>query len=150
MPGRGSKTEQKWIGPFGKALHLLPQTHCCRAKRCMVAYGKKIASSSADKTVHIWNATSKNPALIYRNHSKAVTAVGWSPDGSRLASGSRDTTVQVWNVQTGRKHMTFRGFSQEVSAIAWSPDGKYIAAGSWDTTIQVREPESGSRSFTYQ
>jgi eukaryotic-like serine/threonine-protein kinase len=111
--------------------------------------GKKIASASADKTVHIWNATSKNPVLIYRNHSKPVTAVAWSPDGSRLASGSRDTTVQVWNVQTGRKHMTFRGFSQEVSSVAWSPDGKYLAASSWDTTIQIRQAESGSRLFIY-
>jgi eukaryotic-like serine/threonine-protein kinase len=111
--------------------------------------GKKIASASADKTVHIWNATSKNPIVIYRNHSKPVTTVAWSPDGSRLASGSRDTTVQVWNVQTGRKHMTFRGFSQEVSAVAWSPDGKYIAAGSWDASIQIRQAESGSRLFTY-
>jgi serine/threonine protein kinase len=111
--------------------------------------GKKIASASADKTVHIWKATSKTPLLIYHNHTKPVTTVAWSPDGSRIASGSRDTTVQVWNVQTGHKHMTFRGFSQEVSAIAWSPDGKYIAAGSWDTSIQIRQAESGSRPFTY-
>jgi WD40 repeat protein len=111
--------------------------------------GKKIASASADKTVHIRNATSKNPTLIYRNHTKPVSAVDWSPDGSRIVSGSWDTTVQVWHVQTGRKLLTYRGFSREVSAVAWSPDGKYIASGSWDTTIQVRQAESGSRLFTY-
>jgi WD40 repeat protein/predicted Ser/Thr protein kinase len=110
---------------------------------------KKIASASADKTVHIWNATSKTPTLIYRNHTKPVSAVAWSPDGSRIVSGSWDTTVQVWNVQTGRKHMTFRGFSQEVSSVAWSPDGKNIACGSWDTTVQVRQANSGSRLFIY-
>jgi serine/threonine protein kinase len=46
--------------------------------------GKKIASASADKTVHIWSATSKNPTFIYRNHTKPVSAVAWSPDGSRI------------------------------------------------------------------
>ncbi len=111
--------------------------------------GKKIASASADKTVHIWNATSKSPALIYRNHTKPVSAVAWSPDGSRIVSGSWDTTVQVWNVQTGRKLLTYRGFSREVSCVAWSPDGKYIACGSWDTTVQVRQADSGSRPYTF-
>jgi WD40 repeat protein len=111
--------------------------------------GKKIASASADKTVHIWNATSKSATLIYRNHTKPVSAVAWSPDGSRIVSGSWDTTVQVWNVQTGRKLLTYRGFSREVSCVAWSPDGKYIASGSWDTTVQVRQAASGSRIFTY-
>src|SRR2546428_716984 len=112
--------------------------------------GKKIASAGADKTVHIWNATSKNPTFIYRNHAKPVSAVAWSPDGSRIVSGSCDTTVQVWNVQTGRKLSTCRGYSREVSTVAWSPDGKYIASGSWDTMIQVRQAESGSRLLTYQ
>ncbi len=144
-----AKQNKSGSGPLGKLFTCYRKHTAAVLNVAWSPDGKKIASSSADKTVHIWNATSKNPALIYRNHSKAVTAVGWSPDGSRLASGSRDTTVQVWNVQTGRKHMTFRGFSQEVSAIAWSPDGKYIAAGSWDTTIQIRQAESGSRPFTY-
>ncbi|TME00384.1 MAG: hypothetical protein E6I80_25985 [Chloroflexi bacterium] len=111
--------------------------------------GKKIASAGADKTIHIWNATSKNPTFIYRNHTKPVSSVAWSPDGSRIVSGSWDTTVQVWNVQTGRKLLTYRGFSREVSAVAWSPDGKYIASASWDATVQVRQAESGSRLFTY-
>ena len=111
--------------------------------------GKKIASAGADKTVHIWNATSKSPTVIYRNHTKPVSAVAWSPDGSRIVSGSWDTTVQVWQVQTVRKLMTYRGFSREVSAVAWSPDGKYIASGSWDATVQIRKAESGSRLSNY-
>src|SRR5215472_2450081 len=111
--------------------------------------GKKIASASADKTVHIWNATSKNPILIYRNHAKSVSAVAWSPDGSRIVSGSWDTTVQVWQVQTGRKLLTYRGFAREVSAVAWSLDRRYIACGSMDTTVQIRQADSGSRPYTF-
>jgi len=135
--------------PFGKLLrayrkHSAPVLHIAWSPD-----GKKIASASADKTVHIWNATSKNPTFIYRNHTKPVSSVDWSPDGSRIVSGSWDTTVQVWQAQSGRKLLTHRGFSREVSTVAWSPDGKYIASGSWDTTVQVRQAESGSRLFTY-
>ena len=111
--------------------------------------GKKIASASADKTVHIWNSTSKSPTFIYRNHTKSVSSVAWSPDSTRIVSGSWDTTVQVWNAQSGRKLLTYRGFTREVGSVAWSPDGKYIASGSWDTTIQVRQADSGGRIFTY-
>jgi WD40 repeat protein len=135
--------------PFGKLLrayrkHSAPVLHIAWSPD-----GKKIASASADKTVHIWNATSKNPTLIYRNHTKPVSSVDWSPDGSRIVSGSWDTTVQVWQAQSGRKLLTYRGFSREVSSVAWSPDGKYVASGSWDTTVQVRQAESGSKLFTY-
>jgi WD40 repeat protein len=111
---------------------------------------RKIASASADKTVHIWNAGSKNPTHIYREHSRAVYAVAWSSDGNRIASGSADTTVQVWHPQSGRRYFTYRGFSREVSAVAWSPRDSYLAAGSWDATIQVRQSANGSKLLTYQ
>lgn len=111
---------------------------------------KKIASASADKTVHIWNAGSKNPAQVYREHSKAVYSVAWSSDGSRIASGSADTTVQVWHPMSGRRYFTYRGFSREVSTVAWSPKDSYLAAGSWDATIQIRQTATGSKVLTYQ
>jgi eukaryotic-like serine/threonine-protein kinase len=135
--------------PLGKLFTTYRKHSAAVLKIAWSPDGKKIASASADKTVHIWNPTSKTPTLIYRNHSKPVSAVAWSPDGSRIVSGSWDTTVQVWNVKTGRKLLTFRGFSQEVSSVAWSPDGKIIACGSLDTTVQVRQADSGSRLFMY-
>src|SRR2546421_10789 len=112
--------------------------------------GKHIASASADKTVHVWNAIGKKRISTYREHSKQVSALAWSPDATRIASGSWDTTVQVWSVAGGRKLFTYRGFSREVSTVAWSPDGKYIASGSWDTTVQIRQATTGGKLFTYQ
>ncbi len=133
--------------PLGKLFTTYRKHSAAVLKIAWSPDGKKIASASADKTVHIWNATSKSPTLIYRNHSKPVSAVAWSPDGSRIVSGSWDTTVQVWNVKTGRKLLTFRGFSQEVSTVAWSPDGKNIACGSLDTTVQVRQADFRKQAF---
>jgi WD40 repeat protein len=57
---------------------------------------KRLASSSMDKTVQVWDAATGGNVIIYHGHSQTVTALAWSPDGKRLATSSVDTTVQVW------------------------------------------------------
>ena len=58
--------------------------------------GKRIASSSGDNTVQVWDAVDGSHVFTYKGHSDTVEAVAWSPDGKRVASGSEDKTVQVW------------------------------------------------------
>src|SRR5215467_6659617 len=77
-----AKQNNSGSGPLGKLLTCYRKHTAAVLNVAWSPDGRKIASSSADKTVHIWNATSKNPILIYRNHTKAVSAVDWSPDGS--------------------------------------------------------------------
>jgi eukaryotic-like serine/threonine-protein kinase len=74
--------------------------------------------------------------VTYRGHSRIVSAVAWSPDGTRIASGSADGTVQVWNAHDGSQPFIYRGHRHDVDAVAWSPDGSRIASGSWDE-VQV-------------
>lgn len=56
--------------------------------------GKYIASSSADKTVHVWEASGRTIGI--HSHTAALRAVAWSPDGKYIASGGDDKIVQVW------------------------------------------------------
>lgn len=135
--------------PIGKLYNTYRKHHGPVLALSWAPDNRRIASASADRTAHIWNAGSKNPTIIYREHAKQVVALAWSPDGSRVASGSWDTTVQVWNPQNGKRYFTYRGFGGEVSSVAWSPNNTYIAAGSWDTTVQVRQASTGSKLYTY-
>src|SRR5205085_869028 len=71
--------------------------------------GKRIASSSSDNTVQVWDATSGKLVYTYRGNSDTVSAVAWSPDGKRMASGCSDHTVRVWDATTGAHTLTYRG-----------------------------------------
>jgi len=88
--------------------------------------GRRIASGSWDKTVQIWNLSTGQTILTYRDSTSPsrVNAVGWSPDGTHIASGNDDGSVQVWNTISGSNVITYRGHVSFVLAVAWSPDGR--------------------------
>src|SRR6266849_2631385 len=121
----------------------------------------RIASGGWDETVHVWNAATEEPILVYDHHvsSKAVGegipegmifAVAWSPDGASIASGSWDKTVQIWDATNGRQIYTYRGHRTSVPAVAWSPDSTRIASASVDGTVQVWKAATGIHVQTFR
>jgi WD40 repeat protein len=60
--------------------------------------GNYIASTSADRTVLIWDAHSGKPIIRLRGHGEMVTDVEFSGDDHRLATGSADGTVRIWKL----------------------------------------------------
>lgn len=94
---------------------------------------QRVASSSVDKTVQVWDATTGGNAFTYRGHKNAVKAVAWSPDGTFIASGSDvpESKVQVWDANTGAQSLTYAEHTGGIYAIAWSLNGKHIASSSW-------------------
>lgn len=75
--------------------------------------------------------------LWLKDHTDAVYAVAFSPDGKRVASAAGDRTVKVWNTKTGKRIYTLSESTAELYAVAFSPDGKRIAAGGVDKTLRV-------------
>ncbi len=112
--------------------------------------GTRIASSSLDGTVQVWDAANGRQVYTYRGHSSGVTGAVWSPDGKHIASSSLDGTVQVWDAANGRQVYTYRGHSSGVTGAAWSPDGKRIASSSLDGTVQVWNAADGGHVFVYR
>src|SRR5579883_1924338 len=99
---------------------------------------RRIASSSYDGTVQVWDASSGGgDVLTYRGHQHAVWTVAWQPEGTMIASGGQDSIVQVWEADTGDRYSSYTGHSAGIEAVAWSPDGLYLASASDDKTVQV-------------
>ncbi|HEX2908994.1 MAG TPA: TIR domain-containing protein [Phototrophicaceae bacterium] len=96
----------------------------------------RLASTSYDQTVRIWDIRSQDKPLVLKGPSDRVTCVTWSPDGHVIVGGS-DSRLWIWSARSGELLKEIRGHSRSVFCVAWSPDGKYLASGSQDSSINL-------------
>lgn len=116
--------------------------------------GRLLASCSDDGTAKIWSLEASGNGCVwdFRDHSKEVYAVRWSPAASAshiLATSSFDTSVRIWDCQIGRCLQRLCGHTEPVYSVAWSPDGEYIASGSIDHKVHVWNVRDGQIVRTY-
>lgn len=104
--------------------------------------GAHLAAASYDRTLSLWElgpqlkAQISNPRSLV-DHTEAVYAVAFSPDGKLIASASGDRTVKVWDTAAGKRLFTLSEATSELYTVVWSPDGAQIAAGGVDRTLRL-------------
>ena len=106
--------------------------------------GTRLASGSKDKTVRLWDLTSKDEWITLQKHTGWINALAFSPDGKTLASGSTDKTVQLWDTTTGELLATLTGHINGITTLAFSPNGKTLASGSADGTVRFWNTGTGA------
>jgi WD40 repeat protein len=110
--------------------------------------GSRLASTSADKKVRVWDAHTGKNLLTLEGHALKALGVAFSPDGGRLASASEDRTVRVWDAHTGAHLRALKGHTALVSSVAFSPDGARLASASFDQTVKVWDARTGADLLT--
>ena len=115
--------------------------------------GHRLASSSYDHTVRIWDATplTSDPlaphCVTLTGHKDKVSVVAFSPDGRWLASASWDHTIKLWELSNSGESRasppravvstrlgaitlrhTLRGHHGIVTGVAFSPDNRTLAS----------------------
>lgn len=91
----------------------------------------------------MWDTTLVHPSAIPEGHSKQVTSVAFSKDGSRVVSGSCDHTARIWDTTTGLCVARLEGHVDRVRCVAFHPDGSRLATGSDDKTIRLWNADTG-------
>jgi dipeptidyl aminopeptidase/acylaminoacyl peptidase len=97
----------------------------------------------------LWQVSDGALLQTLSGHSREVTDVAFSPDGTLLASASADGTAKVWQVSDGAEVRTLMGHSNWVNSVSFSPDGTLLASASADNTIRLWQVWDGAELQTY-
>jgi WD40 repeat protein/serine/threonine protein kinase len=109
--------------------------------------GSRIVSRSG-KEVIIWDAARGKEFARLQGHSRPVSSVCFSRDGTRIVTGSWDGTVKIWDAVTGTEQTTLRGHTDRVFCVSFSPDGTRIVSGSGDASGKIWDAVSGAELAT--
>lgn len=118
-----------------------------------------LASSSADKTVKLWDLNTTKCAKSYSHHTDKVCSIAWHPKESTiLLSGSYDRTVVAADMRAPDAKAPRWGVESDIEAVTWDPhDPNYFYATTENGIIHFHdirnapsEPEHSKPVWTLQ
>jgi sugar lactone lactonase YvrE len=118
--------------------------------------GKRLFSSSHDRTVRIWDTDTGEIVRVFDRHALPVAGLAVSRDGRlvvsaagrRQADAPGESDIKIWEADTGRIVHHLQGHRERPLTMAFSPDGDRLATAGWDAEIKLWDVSSGQEVLT--
>jgi WD40 repeat protein len=111
-----------------------------------VAYspdGRRLASTSADGTIRIWETASGRTLHTLRGCEGHWSGVAFSPSGKLLAGSGEGGRVLLWNATSGALERTLSGHDGPVTHLTFGRDDRQLSSASLDDTVRLWDTSSG-------
>jgi WD40 repeat protein len=109
--------------------------------------GKRILSSSGDRTLRVWDAATGKELLVLEGHADGWCGGRFSPDGKRIVSSGADQTLRGWDAATGKEAWKQAEQTMQDCSCSrqrdFSPDGARVLSLSVDGSVRVWEVATG-------
>ncbi|KAE9419195.1 hypothetical protein Angca_009051 [Angiostrongylus cantonensis] len=105
--------------------------------------GTFFVSTSADKTVRIWNLINGECTKVLTVHTHKVTCSVLASDDSFLVTGSSDSSAKVIDVESGEVLRSFMEHTGSVVSLQLTINNEFLITGSGDFVVQMWSIETG-------
>lgn len=86
----------------------------------------KLASSSLDQCVMVWDYSKLPTGIKFKNHHDAVYSLAWSPKTNLIASASKDRTVKIFEPKIVGKQDSFVAHMKPVRSVNFDRTGTKV------------------------
>ncbi len=100
--------------------------------------GRHAVSSSADRTIRLWDAESGQELHCFRGHPIGHIRVAVSPDGHLLLSGDwTGHELRLWDVDARKMLHRVNWGNVEPTFGSFTPDGRHAVWGGTDGVVRM-------------
>lgn len=94
--------------------------------------------------IHVLNASDFSTVHKIEQHSKAITVITCSLDGTQIASGDGYRYQYVWDAQTREQKGEYGFQKDKITSLNFNKDGTKLASTSTDLSFGVVDLTSGA------
>jgi WD40 repeat protein/serine/threonine protein kinase len=99
--------------------------------------GKRLASSSVDRSVRLWSVTEQRAVTTFTNFTGVMWGLEYSPDGQVIAAAGWDQRIYLLDGSTGSLLSALQGHSHRVRGLAFTPDSHSLLSVGEDGAVRV-------------